>query len=200
VDDDRRDHVGAGFWVSVQSVVWTVVASAAVVVVGVRSHTTVLVALGAVGFVDAIGSATLAHHFRHARRRDELSDRLERVSHMVVLIGLAVVGASAIVGGAIRLITRGTGTTPVAGIAVAGASFVVLVALSIRKVRIARSVHSPALRSDGHLSGIGAAQAAIAVVGTILARWFGLHWADAAATLAVGAFAVSLSVWTWVTR
>jgi divalent metal cation (Fe/Co/Zn/Cd) transporter len=200
VDDERNEHLNAGFRVSVQSVLWTVAASAAAVVIGLDSRTTVLVALGAVGFVDALGSAALAHRFRPARRPGSSSDELERIAHTVVLVGLITVGAAAIVGGTIRLAIGRGGDTPIAGVVLAAVSFGVLLALSMRKIGIAHRVASPALRSDGHLSAIGAAQAGVAVVGTVLGRWLGAQWADAAATVVVGIFAVTLGVWTWMAR
>jgi divalent metal cation (Fe/Co/Zn/Cd) transporter len=54
-----------------------------------------------------------------------------------------------------------------------------------------------ALRSDGHLSAIGAMQASVTVVGTATALWLGWHWADAAATTVVGFVAAILAIFTW---
>src|SRR5262249_614654 len=88
---------------SVASVPWTVLASTGSVLVGVHRPVAVLVAFGAVGVVDAIGSVALSYHFHHARRHDELSDQIEAVAHRIVLVGLVVVGSSSIVGGGLRL-------------------------------------------------------------------------------------------------
>jgi hypothetical protein len=47
------------------------------------------------GFVDAMGSAALAHHFRHSARHDEFSERLERGVHRS-FISVSLVLASVI--------------------------------------------------------------------------------------------------------
>ena len=58
---------------------------------------------------------------------------------------------------------------------------------------------SGALLSDGHLSGVGATQAAIALVGAATTRWFDWQWADASAALVVGCVAVALAISTRTT-
>jgi divalent metal cation (Fe/Co/Zn/Cd) transporter len=193
----HRPHVNSALLISVQSVVWTVVASIAAVALGIQSDTAVLVAFGAIGIVDAIGSIALAYHFHHGLQHDELSEDLERLAHRVVLVGLFSVGSAAIVGGLIRLTIDQSGNPSGAGVALAAASLVVLIALSARKLQVARRVSSNALRSDGHLSAIGAMQAAVTLGGTATALWLGWQWADAAATTLVGCVATMLAISTW---
>jgi divalent metal cation (Fe/Co/Zn/Cd) transporter len=89
-------------------------------------------------------------------------------------------------------------STSGAGVAVAASSFVVLSLLSVLKVCIARQVPSEALRSDGHLSGIGAAQAAVVLLGAEASSVLSWHWADDAAALVVGAVAIAIAVTTLV--
>lgn len=197
-DGWHRPHASAALVVSVQSVVWTVLSSSAAIVLGVQHQTAVLVALGAVGYVDAIGSVALAYHFGHGLRHDQLSERLEALAHRVVLIGLVVVGTAAIIGGAARFVNdASTDAPPTSAIVLAAASLGALIVLSARKQAIAGRVRSPALRSDGHLSAVGAAQAAVALAGTGVDRWLGWQWADALATVAVGCVAVALALVTW---
>src|SRR6516162_10285823 len=97
------DAVLAALLLSVSSVVWTVVTSTISIEIGTRRHVAVLIAFGAVGVVDAIGSIALSYHFHHARRHDHLSEQLEAFAHRVVLLGLITVGLSAMAAGAIRL-------------------------------------------------------------------------------------------------
>jgi divalent metal cation (Fe/Co/Zn/Cd) transporter len=193
---DHRRHVNDALSISIFSVAWTVVASGAAIVLGVQSHTAVLVAFGAIGTVDAIGSLALIHHFRHARLHDAMSDDLEQLAHRIVLVGLLTVGCASVVGGVLRLFDRRQVESSTAGVIVAAASLIALIILSVKKQRIARRVASPALLSDGHLSGIGAAQAAVTLAGTAITRWLGWLWADASATILVGVVAVSLAVST----
>jgi divalent metal cation (Fe/Co/Zn/Cd) transporter len=196
---NRRD-VLAALWVSLVSVIWTLLSSVLAVVIGLGSHQIVLVAFGAVGVVDAVGSVALTYHFRHALRHDELSERFESIAHRVVLVGLTSVGSAAVAIGAIRLATGDSGGSSNAGVVLAGVSFVVLLVLSRQKQRIARRVESSALRSDGHLSGVGATFAAITLAGTGLERWLGWHWTDATATTILGVIAVWLAATTWLSE
>jgi divalent metal cation (Fe/Co/Zn/Cd) transporter len=193
---NRRD-VLAALRVSVLSVIWTLLSSALAVTIGLGSHQLVLVAFGAVGVVDAVGSVALTYHFRHALHHDELSERFERIAHRVVLSGLVSVGTAAVAIGVVRLVGGDAGGSSNAGVILAGISLVLLLVLSTQKQRIARRIESSALRSDGHLSGIGATFAAITLAGTGLARWLGWHWSDATATVILGLIAVGLAVTTW---
>ena len=196
-DGFHRPHVNSALVVSAQSVAWTVAASTAAVALGIHSGTAVLVAFGAIGIVDAIGSIALVYHFHHGIRHDELSEELERLAHRVVLVGLFLVGSATIIGGLVRLTMDQSSEPSAVGVALAAVSFVALVALSARKQRIARRVSSNALLSDGHLSAIGATQAAVTLAGTAATLWLAWHWADAAATAIVGCVAVTLAIFTW---
>lgn len=196
-DGMNRPHVNAALRISMLSVIWTLVSSVLAVIIGIGSRTTVLVAFGAVGIVDAIGSATLTYHFLHGLRHNELSDTLESLAHRVVLVGLLLVGGAAVLGGAIRwAVVRSSGSSD-AGVVLAAVSFVALLVLSGRKQQVARRISSSALRSDGHLSAVGAMLAAVTLAGTVVERWLGWHWADAAATIVLGVVAVWLAMSTW---
>ncbi|HEY3831811.1 MAG TPA: hypothetical protein VGO03_05930 [Acidimicrobiia bacterium] len=191
-------HVVAAYRVSVVSVAWTVCTSAIAIVIGVSGNAAVFVALGAVGLVDAVGSITLGVHFRDALRNATLSERRERLAHQVVLVCLGAVGASAVVIGVLRLVQHDRGGDPPVGVVLAVVSMVALFVLSRRKVRIAALVASDALRADGHLSAIGAAQSAVALLGTAAIRELSWTWADALATAVVGAVAVALAIAGWL--
>jgi divalent metal cation (Fe/Co/Zn/Cd) transporter len=196
-EDFHRPDVRSAFTVSMQSVVWTVVSSGLAVTLGIRSNTAVLVAFGAIGIVDAIGSIALAYHFRHGLRHDALSERLEKISHRIVLIGLFAVGCAAVIGGVLRLLFPQTSDTSVIEVALAATSFVALVGLSVRKRRVGRRIDSAALMSDGQLSAVGAVQAAVTLAGIAITRSLGWRWADAVATVVVGCVASWLAISTW---
>jgi divalent metal cation (Fe/Co/Zn/Cd) transporter len=189
----QRADANAARWVSVQSVVWTVVSSAVSIALGIGVNSAVLVAFGCIGLVDAVGSIALAYHFHHTVRHDRISDELERLAHRVVMIGLAAVGLAAIAAGLARLLMRESGGASAGAIVVATASLVALTVLSTRKRSISKRVSSPALLSDAHLSAIGAAQAAVALIGMAATQALDWHWADAVATAIVGCAAVILA-------
>jgi divalent metal cation (Fe/Co/Zn/Cd) transporter len=194
------DTVRAARRVSEVSVVWTVIASALAIALGVVSGSAVLTAFGAIGVVDAIGSIALVHHFRHALRAEELSDRFERRAHYIVIAGLGIIGATTIVASALRLVTHASADVSSAGTVVAAVSLGALTALSARKRWVAHRVGSRALLADAHLSTIGALQAAVALAGLVAAVWLGWKWADGVAAIAVGAVAVTLAILSWTRR
>ena len=192
----NRNPVRSAWFVSVLSVVWTVTASSVAIGLGVTDNSAVLVAFGAIGFVDALGSVALVYHFRHALRHDELSERLENIAHRVVVIGLLSVGVGAVVSGTVRLIVESTGGSSMAGTVLAAISLVVLIGLSACKQRLARRVGSNALLADGRLSGVGAMQAGVTLFGTLAASRLDWDWADALAASLVGLFAIGVAIAT----
>jgi divalent metal cation (Fe/Co/Zn/Cd) transporter len=185
----------AGLRVSVASIVWTVLASTASIGLGIRSGSLVLVAFGAVGVFDAVGSAVLVTHFRHALRHDVISVRRERLAQLVVAIGLLIVGTATVAAGIARLVRQDHSHESVAGLAVAGCSIVVLACLGIQKRRLGLRIPSRALRADGGLSLVGAATAAAAVAGTALNDALSWWWSDpvAACVIALGAMGLSVA-------
>jgi divalent metal cation (Fe/Co/Zn/Cd) transporter len=192
--------VRAAWMISLQSVVWTVLASSLAIALGITGDSAVLVAFGAIGFVDVLGSIALVYHFRHALKHDEMSERLERLAHRVVLIGLFVVGGGAVVLGCARLVAGSAGGSSDAGTALAAISLVALVALSARKQILGRRVGSNALVADGRLSGVGAMQAAVTLFGTAAARGLHWDWADAVAATLVGLVAIGVAIATRQTQ
>ena len=176
------------------SVAWTVGASVAAIVIGVLDASGALIVFGAIGFVDAVGSVALVHHFRHGLRHEELSDRFEHRAHRIVRMGLLVVGCAAVVTNVVRLLA-GTGSdASVAAALLAAASLVVLTVLSVTKIRIATRVGSAALRADGQLSGVGAGQAAVVLGGLVMTAAFGWEWADAVTAIMIGLVAIALAI------
>jgi hypothetical protein len=172
------------------SVAWTLIASTAAIALALITSNAALAAFGAVGFVDMIGSIALVHHFRHAIAHAGMSDRFEQRAHRIVVVGLFSVGIAAVVVSGVRLAAGAEAEKNAASVAIAAVSLVVLSVLAISKMKIGRRVPSAALVSDGHLSAIGATQAAAVLLGTVFA-------ADNAAAFAVGAVAIVLSVTTW---
>jgi divalent metal cation (Fe/Co/Zn/Cd) transporter len=190
-------HAVRSAWlVSCISVVWTVGASAVAIGLGLTGPSAVLVAFGAIGFVDALGSVALVYHFRHALQHDQISERLENVAHRIVLTGLFVVGSGAVVLGVVRLAAGATSDRSNAGTALAAVSLVALIALSARKQTLAREVGSDALLADGRLSAVGAMQAGVTLFGTAAAMALHWDWADALAATIVGMVAIGVAIQT----
>jgi divalent metal cation (Fe/Co/Zn/Cd) transporter len=190
--DLPQDLTQAAYRFSVASVVYSVVASTIAIVLGI-GNAVVLVAFGAIGYVDALGSVALTYHFRHALHHEAISERFERIAHRVVRIGLALVGAATIVVSIMRLVGSRSGSAPFGGRLLAAVSVVVLWFLSARKRRLGRALGSKALLADGRVSAVGAMQAVIVLVGLALTARYDATWADpvAALVVAVGAVVVA---------
>ncbi|HZN15747.1 MAG TPA: cation transporter [Acidimicrobiales bacterium] len=185
------DDVRAGLRVSTTSLVWTAVTSTTAVVVGVASHTLVLVAFGATGVLDGAGSLALVLHFRHALRHEAISEARERLAHRIVGIGLIVTGVATAAESIRRLAVHAESHRSTFGAGLAAASIVVLALLARRKIAVAARIPSPALRADGLLSATGALLAVVAVLGAaVTIAW----WVDAAAALVIGAAAAGTGV------
>jgi divalent metal cation (Fe/Co/Zn/Cd) transporter len=184
----------SGRRISELSIGWTLVTGAVAVAFGIASGSAALAAFGFVGLVDLVGSVALVHHFRHALRTDALSDRFEQRAHRIVTVGLLTVGSLAVVVSAARLATGHVRRTAPSELVIAAASLFGLVVLATRKIAIARAIPSAALRSDGFLSAIGAAQACVVIIGAAAAVFLSWRWADDAAALAIGLVAVTVAV------
>ena len=188
--DDPAAHLAPARRISLLSLGWTLVASSAATGLGLATHSVLLVALGAIGFVDAVGSAALAAHFHRARQRGEASSTAEARVHTVVVAGLLLVGTASAVLGLAHLLSGASGEPSEAATALAATSAVVLVVLARSKRRLARRVSSHALAADGQMSMVGAALSATTVAGSALAA-ADLGWADPVGAVVVGTGAVA---------
>ena len=180
--------------VSEISVCWSIAASSTAIYLGFGAQSAVLIAFGCIGYVDAVGSIALIHHFRHGLRNVSLEDRFERRAHLLVTWGLVVVGFGIAGLSCLKLIRNVHAVTQVSGVALAVTSVVVLTTLALTKRRLAARVESPALRADGNLSGVGAAQAGMALLGLAANEWLSWRSADAVAAIVLGIAAVILGI------
>jgi divalent metal cation (Fe/Co/Zn/Cd) transporter len=200
VEDSRpaRDAVlvRSAWRVSALSAAWTITTSTLAIGVGVTQSSVTLIAFGAVGYLDALGSVVLVIHFLSSTRRKAMAERAERLAHWIIGSGLVAVGIAAVVVSAIRVLSDQDADGSVAGVVLAALSVVTLALLSHRKQQIARRIGSAALLADGRLSGVGAMQAAVVLVGTLITTQLGWSWVDPAAASAVGFLAIVLGCGT----
>lgn len=175
------------------SLVWTVVSSGSALAVGIARSSLALVAFGAVGLLDAVGSAALSLHFRHALHHEALSLARERLALRIVTIGLLGVSLSTGIESTRRLFQQAHPGSSTEGIILAATSMVGLGALAVRKRTIARAVPSQALLADSVVSATGALLALVTLGGTWVNGAYGWRWADPGAALAVAVGAIVIA-------
>lgn len=184
----------SGTRVSAIGASWTVIASTAGIVLGVTENSLALVAFGAVGILDVVGSVTLVVHFVHARAHGAMSEHLERLALRVVTAGLVAVGIATAVASVLRLVEHARGNGSALGVVLAGVSCLALTGFSLRKRYVAVRLPSVALLADSRLSAIGALLAVVAVGGTAATQALGWWWADPVAALMIAIIAGWLGV------
>jgi divalent metal cation (Fe/Co/Zn/Cd) transporter len=190
----RSGHLRAAAAVSLASFLWTTVASGTAVVVGVVARSLVLVAFGLTGFLDAGGSMTLWFHFQHALRHEEVSIKREKMALRFITMGLITVGVLTSVESVRRLVVGADPGHTGFGLVLAGCSMIVLAVLAARKGALAKRIPSGALLADSYLSAVGAALAAITLVGASLLASGGPSWIDAVAALIVALVAAAVGI------
>jgi divalent metal cation (Fe/Co/Zn/Cd) transporter len=189
---DSPADLRAAVRVSVVSVAWTLATSAAAIVAGIVDHTLVLLVFGLTGLLDAVGSAALTLHFRHALKHERVSEERERVALRIVSAGLLVIGVSTTVESVRRLIGNAPGHGSSVGTAIVATSLVVLALLTVAKRRAAVRVSSRALWADSWLSATGIGLSAITIAGVVAGK--GRGWVDPVAALVVAAAAGAVGV------
>jgi len=175
--------------ISYVAATWSLLTGVAAVVIGARAGSTSLIGTGTDVLADMASSVVLVWRFHSELHGGKPSHTVESRAHLVASLALLVVAVGVAVGAIVRLVT-GQGASPMtAGIVVAAVSVVTLPVLAVAKLRIAADVGSRALRTDALISLVGAATAALSLVGLAATGLF--HWtaADPVAALLIAALA-----------
>jgi divalent metal cation (Fe/Co/Zn/Cd) transporter len=192
IEPAPSDHLRMGLRLSLLSIAWTVTTSTAAIAIGFATGALVLVAFGLVSVLDAVGSASLVVHFRHAMRHESISERHERIALSVVTLGLITVGLATLVESGRRVAYRVHASPAPVGVGLATVAVLVLTVLAWRKRRVGLAIPSRALVADGWLSATGALLALVTVAGTGLAAAYGWWWIDPSGAAVIGAAATGV--------
>jgi divalent metal cation (Fe/Co/Zn/Cd) transporter len=167
---------------SMASVAWGTVTGIGAIVIALRTRSLALAGYGLDASIDAAASAVLIWRFSVESREPHRAQEVERWAHRA--IGIALLAAGLYVGfEAVRALASG-GAGPqrsAAAVALSVASVLALPPLGYAKFRTAQRLGSRALRSDSVLTAIAALLAAFALIGILVARLWGMGWADAVA-------------------
>jgi divalent metal cation (Fe/Co/Zn/Cd) transporter len=145
-----------------------------------------LVGVGVSLALDVGSSCVLIWRFR----KTDGHQAAEQLAAKVARIALAVVAVGLVVGAVQRLVTGSGPTVSPLSIGLAIAGVCVLPALARWKYRVALRVKSGALRTDAHITSVGAVMSAVTVVGLAVTGIFGWWWADAIAAILVAGLAL----------
>jgi divalent metal cation (Fe/Co/Zn/Cd) transporter len=183
------DPIREALRVSWVCVAWSVAAGVASLVVGLVAGSLSLGGLGASVLVDVVSSAVLIWRFRRERGAGDFPEAAEQRAQLVASLGLVLIGGALAVTGVQHLATQAHPSTPAIALVLAGGNLVVLPLLARWKYRVATAVGSVALRTDAHITMVGTATSAFALIGLGFDRGFGWWWADAVAALVIAVVA-----------
>jgi divalent metal cation (Fe/Co/Zn/Cd) transporter len=185
----RGEPLRAALNISYLAVAWSIVAGTASIVVGIQASSTALIGTGTDVLADMLSSVVLVWRFRAELHGGHPSHEVERRAHLVASLALLVVSVGVAAGSIAHLIS-GSGASPrVSAVSIAATSLVVLPILAVLKLRIAAAVPSPALRTDALITLVGAATAALSLIGLVLTDSFSWTAADPVAALAIAVLA-----------
>lgn len=160
---------------------------------GITAGSILLVAFGLDSCLEIIAGGTLIWRLRKEARGASAAtiQRAERRSSLIVgtvlvLLALYVVGVSVV-----NLVTHQTAEASWSGLAIAGASVVLMPLLTLRKRALGRQLHSAALMEDGMCNITCAYMAGTVLVGALLTLLFNWWWADSVAALVLVYFIAS---------
>ena len=169
------------------SIAWGAVQGAGAVAEGIHTRSLALLGAGAALVLDVGSSSVLVWRFR----QDSEDDGPERLASRVARIALATIGIALLIGGIKRLAGHASPDVSGLSLTLAAAGVVLLPLLARWKYAVAARVESGALRTDGHITMVGAAVSGVTLVGLAVTSAFDWWWADAAAALGVALIAIA---------
>ena len=184
---DRRHLVRSALRLSYLTIAWNLAAGGSALALALSAASLSLGGFALSTLIDMGASVALVWRFTMEARDASAAERLERRAE--ALIGAAMFAAALFlaVESVRALVERAHPETSVGGVVVSSVSLVFLPPLARAKWRVARSLHSRALRGDSILTGASCVLALLTLVALVLNRALGWWWTDAVAALAIAA-------------
>lgn len=184
-----KDPLRAALRISVITIVWSCLAGAASIVVGAAASSLALVGSGASLLVDVSSSSVLVWRFRQPSGHPTAEHR----ARLAAAIALAVLAVLLGVAATYRLLNGLEAHPTTAATTLAVLAVVTLPLLAIGKYVIAAEVPSRALRTDAHITVVGAVTALLSLAGLALTD-AGFGAADPIAALIVAVVAGAVAI------
>jgi divalent metal cation (Fe/Co/Zn/Cd) transporter len=183
----RAEFVTSALRLSWFTIAWNGLIGAAALTVSSITGSLVLAGFALNALLDSAASGVLVWRFGRERSDPVGAERLERRAQGLIAVAMVVVAAY-IGFEAIRALVHGSHAGESAlGIALAVVSLLVLPWLGRKKLEVAATLPSRALRGDAILTLAAAALAAVTLVALAATARLGWWWADPAAALLIGA-------------
>ena len=180
-----------GVWLQAASMAWTVAVAAAAIAAGIVASSVALIGLGLDSAIELFAAAIVVWQLRSRRHPGE-----NRAAGLIAVTFLA--GAGYLMAESIReLVSHQHSTHLAVGLAISSAALVVMAVLALVKRRVGQALGSVTLLADAAETGLSAAAAAVALLGTGLDDWLGWWWAVPAGGLAIAALAAIEGIQTW---
>ena len=184
----RDEHVSQAIrWCGI-SVAWAAIVGAIAVIAGFEAGAIALVGFGADSITDGLASAVLVWRFGHERAGHDNVELIESRAARAIGAILIAIGVYLSISAIAALAVHSTPDRSPVGLALTGASVLVLPVLAQAKLRLADALQSSALRGDGILSLAGAVLAAVTLASLVLDAALGWWWSDAIAALLIATF------------
>lgn len=172
----RLEYLSLG-WMSIEFIV--------ALITGIQAHSVLLVAFGLDSCLEIISGLVLLWRLT-LEKRQQINvniDMIERrVTHFVgwILILLAIY---IVVTSGYNLWTHYGAENSFGGLLISAASLVLMPILALRKVKLGKAIHSPALKEDGMCNVVCAYMALTVLLGVLLTMLFGWWWLTPVAAL-----------------
>jgi len=188
---DRGSLIRQAFWLEWATIAWMVVEAVVAIAAGVVAASVSVLAFGIDSLIELASAGILIWRLtvelRHGQAFSERAERLAARAGGGLLFALA---AYVVVVAAWNLWQRHGQEFSALGLAVTVAAIPIMYALSKRKLKVAESLGSRAMRADAVESFTCGYLAVVVVVGLLAQLATGLWWIDAATSLGIVWFLV----------
>jgi divalent metal cation (Fe/Co/Zn/Cd) transporter len=196
--EDRLAAIRRGFWLELLSVVWMAIEAIVAVGAGVAVGSLTLTAFGLDSVIELLSACVLIWRLTvELRRGQEFSERTERQASRISGGLLFALAAYIVVGVASSIWSRQGGAFSVPGFIVAIVAMPIMVFLARRKLDVAETIGSRAMRADAVESITCGWLSLVVVIGQIANFVLGAWWVDPLASLGILWFVIREAREAW---
>ncbi|HZU70081.1 MAG TPA: cation transporter [Ktedonobacteraceae bacterium] len=188
----RAHQVRLGTWIELISLSWMVIEAGIAITAGFLAHSVSLEGFGLDSIIELIAGSVLLWRLLVEQRggSTEAIEHAERRAAWITAFSLFGLGLYIVASSAFALFTQSRPQVSWWGTGLAIAAAIIMPLLWQGKLRVAKHIHSPALKGDAMCSITCAYMSFTLLAGLLLNALFGLWWADSLAALVLVYFIV----------